>query len=168
MRRSSPSCCALLFLVSQPVLPAGPETRAVGDHAEADRASIRLTKVTAWCDHMPGFGKPGGRQHLIASTTFKNKTAQPLTVTLVRAYVSFDPGREGDRVRGLALRGPDGTPGGKTSVTLDAGAEVKVEFGGVGLFPEGRHDRPLYLTLSFAAGKAPLVVRGSGRVGGTS
>ena len=160
MRRSLLACCLLLPALAVADAPAG-------ERATASSFTAHLAKVHAWCDHMPIMQKGERRQYLIASVTVTNKTRERLEVKLARASISFDPGAEGAPVAGLSVRGADGRPSGKTSVTLSPGAELKVDLRGDNLYPEGRHGQTLYLTLGLTAGKDRLVVRGSSRVHGT-
>jgi hypothetical protein len=160
MCRSLLVCCVLLPALAVAGAPAG--ERATGSSFAA-----HLTKVHPSCDHMPIMQKGERRQYLIASITLKNKTRGSQEVKLERASISFDPADEGAPVTGLSVKGADGRPSGKTSITLAPGAELKVELRGDNLYPEGKHDQTLYLTLVLAAGRDRLVVRGSGRVLGT-
>ena len=177
MRRSMLLCGALLSSlavadVGNPEGAAMPfpaaDAPAATERAGGAPFTAHLTNVNAWCDHMPKIGKPGGRQHMIASVTLKNKSKGPLEVKLARVSISFDPAAEGAPVTGVSVRKPDGLPSGKTSVSLTPGGEVKVDFMGGSLFPEGKHDQTIYLTLVLTAGRDRLVVRGSGRVHKTS
>jgi hypothetical protein len=162
MRRTFLPCCALLLSLPLPL--AGGQTPAVSERAEGTSFTAHLTQVHPWCDHMPIMRKGERRQYLIALATLGNKASRPVTVALARASISFDAASEGAPVRGLSLRGSDDRASGKTSVTIEPGAELKVRFRGDNLYPEGKHGQTLYLTLTFAAGRERLVVRGSGRV----
>ena len=141
-----------------PVLPLGPA-------ASAGALSAELTRVFAWCDHMPGvIPEPDNREYLVLTTTLRNNSEQPLEVRLGKAYLSFAEDELGAPSDGVSVKGPDGRPSGEKTVVLQPGETRTVQFRGDGVYPEDRHDQRLYVTLQFSAGNATLAVRNSGVV----
>ena len=83
-----------------PVLPLGPA-------ASAGALSVELTRVIAWCDHLPGFiPEPDNREHLILNTTLRNNSDQPLEVRLDKAYLSFAEDELGAPGDGVSVKRP--------------------------------------------------------------
>ena len=134
--------------------------------AKADNSlfSVELAQVSAWCDHMPTFGKPDHRQHLVVSTVVSNKTDQPVEVKLARVFLSFKKGSEGSPVSGLSVRADNGRPSGETKIALAPHETKKLDLRGDGLYGEGAHDKTLYVTLSLSSSNKTLFVRGEGDV----
>jgi hypothetical protein len=138
-----------------PVLPIPPS-------ASAGPLSVSITRVYAWCDHMPGFWpEPDNRQYVILSASLRNTSDQPIEVRLERAYVSFDENQLGQDTDRISVRGPDGRPNDVRTVALQPGQTLAVQFRGDGAYPEGHHGERLFVTLQFSAGDATLAVRSS-------
>ena len=138
-----------------PVLPIPPA-------ATAGALSVSISQVYAWCDHMPGmWPEPDNREYLIVSTVLRNNSDQPLEVRLDQAFISFDEGQLGTPTDGISIKDPSGPPSGGKTVVLQPGESRAVIFRGNGVYPEGRHDQRLFVTLQFTAGDATVAVRGS-------
>ena len=138
-----------------PVLPLGPA-------ASAGALSAELTRVYAWCDHMPGvIPEPDNREYLVLATTLRNNSDQPLEVRLDKAYLSFAEDELGQPSDGVSVKRPDGPPSGVKSIVLQPGDALTVQFRGDGVYPEDRHGQRLYVTLQFSAGGETLAVRNS-------
>lgn len=153
----------MLELSDAVVLP-GDSAQGIPAKAQSAGLAVEVTQVFPWCDHMPIMEKSERRQRLMVSLKLKNKTDKPLSVSLSRAFLSFDATSEGTLVSGLSIRGANGLPTGQTALEIASGAEVALDFRGDNLYPEGRHDRTLYVTLQFASGAENLFLRGSGKI----
>lgn len=141
---------------------APPPVLPIPTSASAGALSATITGVGAWCDHMPGvWPEPDIREYLVVAVTLRNLSDQPLTVTLDRAYISFAEDEVGTPTDGISVMSPHGPPTGVKIVTLQPGQTLGVWFRGNGVYPEGRHDQRLYVTLQFSAGDATVAVRDS-------
>lgn len=150
----------LLDLSDVVALPAA-SAKDISAKAASALFDVELAQVSAWCDHFPTSGR---RQNLVVTTTLSNKTDKPLTIKLARVFLSFGAGKEGALVSGLTLRGEDGRPSAESSLTLAPKETKKLDWRGDGLYPEGSHDKTLYVTLSLASENKTLFVRGQGDV----
>ncbi|MAG56043.1 MAG: hypothetical protein CMJ83_07115 [Planctomycetes bacterium] len=132
----------------------------IGAQARVGTISATLTRVYAWCDHMPGSKREN--KHLIVDVTLENPGSRPVQVRFDPVFVSLRSEVEGDRTK-LSVRGADGMGTGKTAYSLAPGKHV-VQLRGDGVFPEGRHGKPLWVTLVISRGKDRATIRRSGSV----
>lgn len=144
-------------------------TWPISTSASAGPLSVVLSRVDAWCDHTPGYGRePDNREMLLLTTTLRNTSGQPLTVRLDRVFISFAESRLGVATTGFFVQNPVDPPNGVVGVVLQPGETRIVKFRGNGVFPEGRHRERLHVTLQFSAGNATVAVRNSGVIQPTS
>lgn len=135
----------------------------VGRTARLGSVSATLTRVYAWCDHMPGPGDGRARQHLLVDVTLENSGTEAVTLRFDPVFISLRKDAEGQRTAKVSIRGADGAGTGKSTYTLSPGKHV-VQLRGDGVFPEDAHAKKLWVMLAISDGKDRVTIRKSGAV----
>jgi hypothetical protein len=144
------------------------------DFYEDESVSVKMDKVSPWCDHMPiiDLNPNDKRQYLHFEFTIKNKTDQKMKISLSMVRVSLDEQKLGGKVsmddlKVVEIDGEDVCEIFKASRLIGyvgKRKDFKVAIQASGLFPEDSHGKPIYLMLVFSTESEVIRVRSSGKV----
>jgi len=161
-------CCS----VNEKTSPAFAEMPvSFSSKAECAEFSVELTKVTAWCDHMPIIEPGERRQYVALDVIIYNKTDKAIGVMLASACLNvsgYDGGEEVITGRSSFEFYDEGDRPLPPILVLAPKQEIKATLYGKRLFAEDRHGKDLRVSLLFTTGPGDVRVAGVGRIGRSS